>query len=62
MKEIFNALRDCANLCASIDILMAKKNKSPFERSSLKFKKDVLPVYLNNLKEIIEKYQNVNKE
>lgn len=55
MKELFKLLRDCATLSMSISYLQSKKNKSLLEREQLKFKKEVMPVYLRQLKKMIEK-------
>ena len=62
MKELFEVLRMCATMVSTITYLQSKENKTPYERSELKFKKEVLPIYLERLKRIIEDWQNKKNE
>lgn len=62
MKELFKYLKDCVTMVLSIETLQSKKNKSQFERSDLKFRKEILPIYLERLVKLIEENKNKNIE
>lgn len=58
MKELFECLRDCTTMVLSIQTLQKKKSRTPFERSDLEFRKEVLPIYLERLERVIKEFKN----
>lgn len=54
-KEIHEALRTCLNLSTEVRAGIEDRNKSSFERESLKYKKQILKTSLEHLNYLINK-------
>lgn len=62
MKELFECLKNCITLILNIQELQKKKSRTPFDRSNLDFKKEVLPIYLERLEKVIKEFKNKKED